>query len=468
MPLTTTGTALIGRHDELSRAEEERQVALTGVPRVLVVTGESGVGKTTLCRDVLARHDGLSLTGHCLPLEGDAVPFAPLIGTLRALARHLDEPPLQGLQRWWPQAFDALLPPTATGSELGAPPVPVEPTSSAQARLFEGLLALLEQLGSVERVVWLVEDVHWADRSTLDLLTFLARSLDSGRVMLAVTVRTDDLPPDHPTRRWLHELSRLPTVTRLELARLDRRATHQHLQALAAADGGVVDEAMADVVFDHSAGNPLFTEELFPWVSDPAQPLPRTLQEMVGARLSLLPEPVSRQLEVAAVLGSDVDVELLSQVAGVDEAAAEQAVQIAVNRHLLRESADATYSFVHPIFREVLETTMLGSRRRRLHAAAAEALTARCRQPAGFEITARIAHHWEVAGAAGPRTRRQSAPGWPRSSCAPSRRLTPPSPGRWSSLRAMTSARPPLMSPPPSCYRTRPAPRTWWARTIGP
>jgi predicted ATPase len=401
VPQTTTATTLFGRHDELGRAEHDLAIAHSGLPRVLVVSGESGVGKTTLCRNVLARHDGLSLTGHCLPLEGDSVPFAPLIGTLRGLARHLGEPGLQGLERWWPRAFSALLPQEARTAMEGSSPDD-ELTNSAQARLFEGLLTLLEQLSSAVPVAWLVEDVHWADRSTLDLLTFLAGSLDSGRVLLVITVRTDDLGPEHPTRRWLHELSRLPSVGRLYLTRLGRAATHQQLRALAGADGNAVDASVLDAVFDRSAGNPLFTEELFPWTSDPAQPLPQSLHEMITSRLAMLPADVGPLLEVAAVLGSEVDLDLISQVAGVDEATAEQAVRTAVDRHLLRESAEGTYAFVHPVFREVLETTMLRARRRRLHAAAADALAARCTQPAGFEITARIAHHWEVAGKAGP------------------------------------------------------------------
>ncbi len=403
MPRTVTAPRLCGRDTELERVLDQGVAARAGSPRVVLVTGEAGVGKTTLCQAVLADRDrtGLGLTGHCLPLQGESIPFAPVVGTLRGVCRSLDDERLGGLLRWWPAEFDSLLP--ARVLEPRRREVDRAPSSSAQSRLFEGFLSLIGDLTTDTDVVWLVEDVHWADRSTLDLLAFLGRNLTGERLLLLITVRTDELHREHPLRGWLHEMGRLPEVTRVDLPRLGREATGEQLRSIAASSGlPTVDETRLDALFERSAGNPLFSEELLAWTSDPDRPLPGSLHDLVAARLATVPGSMRRFLDVGAVLGT-FDVALLAEVTVTAEPEAEQAVHAAVDRHLLEAVGETTYAFVHPIFREILEAELLSGTRRRLHEAAARALSARTEEAGdAFETSGMIAHHWEQAHVPGP------------------------------------------------------------------
>ncbi|WP_269211521.1 AAA family ATPase [Nocardioides sp. cx-169] len=400
---TSTAPPMFGRDAELDRLLHEAGAARDGSPRVVLVAGEAGVGKSTLCQTLLARRDGLSVIGHCLPLQGESIPFAPVVGTLRGICRSLDDEHLGRLLHWWPVELDSLLP-------VGV----VDPESrrfsskatgrSAQSRLFECFLSLLGDLAADTDVAWLVEDVHWADRSTLDLLAFLARNLTAERLLLLVTVRTDELHREHPLRGWLHETGRLPGVTRLDLPRLDRAATGAQLRSIAAASSAehTVDEARIDALFERSAGNPLFSEELLEWTNAPGRPLPGSLRDLVAARLATLPARTRRFLDVGAVLGT-FDLQLLAEVTGASEKDAEHAVRAGVDRHLLEPVGATSFAFVHPVFRDCLEAELLTATRRSLHEAAARALEAREEDPAdAFETSGMVAHHWEQAHAAGP------------------------------------------------------------------
>jgi DNA-binding CsgD family transcriptional regulator/Flp pilus assembly protein TadD len=400
----TAQARLFGREAELRRIAAAVEVTEGGSPQVVVVAGESGVGKTSLWTASLEQTPARVLTGHCLPLEGEAMPFTPVIGALRALAQQLPPDEHERLLGSWPAEFHAMLPvgspappPAAAVAERSAETVL---SSSSQARLFEGILSLLGDVARDRPVVWLIEDVHWADRSTLDLIAFLARSLGSDRVMVGITMRTDDIHRQHPLRRWTAELDRLPSVTRIDLDRLSREATHRQIRQLAAETETSVDQALIDAIFERSDGNPLFTEQLLPWTGDSAQPFPTTLHDLVSARLHTLPDSAHRLLEVAAVLGRDFDADLLAVVAGRSEIEIEVDVDTVVNHQFLRVGPGTGYSFVHPIYREILEIDLLPSRRRRLHAAAAEAMAKR-EDPvdSAYETIGKIAHHWEVAEA---------------------------------------------------------------------
>jgi DNA-binding CsgD family transcriptional regulator/tetratricopeptide (TPR) repeat protein len=402
MPQTDAWTRLFGRGAELTEVRQALARASGGSPQVVVVSGESGVGKTSLWAEVLAGSETLALTGHCLPLEGEAMPFTPVIAALRGLVRSLGADQQAQLLRSWPVEFSGLLPGGLVGrvvaDEAGRQSSDATLSSSGQARLFEGLLSLIGDIARSGPVVWLVEDVHWADRSTLDLVAFLARNLSTEHVLLGLTMRTDDIHRQHPLRRWLAELDRLPIVTRIDLGRLSRQATQEQLGRLAGETATAVDQELVDFVFDRSAGNPLFTEQLLPWTRDPSQQLPETLHDLVSARLGTLPDSVHRLLEVAAVLGRDCALDLLADVAGRAEPDIEVDLQQAIERHFVRAGPGVGYSFVHPLFREILETDMLPGRRRRLHKAAAEAMSRRAVDSLEeFETIGQIAHHWEVA-----------------------------------------------------------------------
>ena len=241
-------SALIGRSAELDRLTTVLDAAGGGLAGVALLGGDAGIGKTRLVTELAeqARADGFAvLIGQCAEL-GDALPYLPLADALRGvtgeLRAALDARPVLG----------RLLP---GGTDLGR-----ESTSGlTQQQLFGSMLGFL----SVQPVLLVLEDLHWADQSTRDLLVFLSRMLQTERVCLIGTYRTDDLHRRHPLRRVLAELKRLPSVTAVELSPLDRGEMTDYLVAL----GGTDTRMMGEVV-DRAEGNPFYAEELLEAASD--------------------------------------------------------------------------------------------------------------------------------------------------------------------------------------------------------
>jgi hypothetical protein len=207
---------LVGRAVELHAIDEAYARALHGQPAVVLLAGEAGIGKTRLAAEGAARAEAAGarvLRGGCVQLGGDGLPFAPVVDALRTLVR---ETPADELERLLGSArpdVARLLPDLeATGA-----PGPLEPGSTA--RLFDAVLGLVGRLAAQRPLLLVIEDLHWADRSTLDLLAFLVRALRSERVLTILTYRSDELHRRHPLRPLLVELDRLGSVERCELRR---------------------------------------------------------------------------------------------------------------------------------------------------------------------------------------------------------------------------------------------------------
>src|SRR5215217_1057715 len=204
---------LVGRIEELELLEAARGRAANAEPAVVLVGGEAGVGKTRLIAELVARcaNDGTRvLAGGCVPVGEGALPYAPIVEVLRVLVADLGAGAVRGLVGpSWPEVA-RLLP------ALGAPDRIGLSDQAAQARLFELVLGLLGRLGEQTPLVLVVEDVHWADRSTRDLLAFLARNLRRERILVVVTYRNDE-PGQQRLGPYLAELDRGRSVERIEL-----------------------------------------------------------------------------------------------------------------------------------------------------------------------------------------------------------------------------------------------------------
>ncbi len=255
----------VGRADELAALDGALGRAAAGVPAFTFVAGESGVGKSRLVAELesRARNAGARVfVGHCLELGGAAIPYAPLVDALRPIARELVECG-SDLAEALPPASRAAL--AELMPEFRAAGTAPEGDGTHQARVFEALLALIERLGRVQPVVLVLEDLHWADQSTRDFLTFLVRSARDEPLSLVVTYRSDELHRRHPLRPLLAELERTPGVDRLGLARFSRDELVAQISAIL--DAPAPDE-LADRLFERSEGNPLYTEELLAASSD--------------------------------------------------------------------------------------------------------------------------------------------------------------------------------------------------------
>ena len=386
----------VGRIEELLTLEVARGRAADAGPAVVLVGGEAGVGKTRLAAELIARcgADGMRvLYGGCLPVGDGALPYAPIVQALRALLTEVGVDEVRALVGpCWPE-LARLLP------ALGPPDRAGRPGQSAQARLFELLLGLLGRLGQQTSLLLVVEDLHWADRSTRDLLAFLVRNLRRERVLLVITYRNDE-PGQERLGPYLAELDRCGPVQRLELARLDRAQTRAQLVGIL---GTAPPAEVVDAVFARSEGNPFFTEELLAAVRAGSRELPVTLRDLLVGRIQALPDHARQVLAVVAVAGRQASHRLLAAVAGLNDQQLEGALRAAVASQLLvtRPGQDG-YDLRHALLREVVDAGLLPGERARLHAGLAQALTEQPRvagvSPA--EATAELAVHWDAAGAA--------------------------------------------------------------------
>ena len=398
----------IGRQAELATLDRALDRAADGASSTVLVGGEAGIGKSRLITEFAdhARARGaLVLEGGCVSLgDGGGLPFAPIVEALRRLPAILAEDATRPLG-----TMDDLRSP-ATGElgrlvpELG-PGGGLETMSSdrpewVQARIFEGLLALLHALGRRVPVVLILEDLHWADGSTRDVASFLARNARSERLVLVGTYRSDELHRRHPLRPWLSEMERVARVERIDLARFGR--TEMAAQVAAILDHPAA-AGLVDTVSRRSEGNPFFVEELLAsGVEDAGDALPESLREVLLTRVTALTEPAQRILGIASVAGRTVHPDLLAAVAGTPEEMLEGPLRETLASQILVSdvSLDASaYRFRHALLAEVVYDDLLPSERRRLHAAYAAVLDARP-VPDGAEAAshlAALAHHATAA-----------------------------------------------------------------------
>ena len=352
----------------------------------MLIGGDAGIGKTRLVTEVAdrARLTGaLVLEGGCVSLgDGGGLPFAPIVEALRRLPASLADDPtgafgsIEDLRTPATAELGRLIPELGTSpdAEQGA----FDRPESIQARIFEGVLSLLRSLGERAPVVLILEDLHWADGSTRDVTSFLARNARTERLLVIGTYRTDELNRRHPLRPWLAEIERLPHVRRVELARFGRAELEAQIEAILehAAPSGLI--ATVEL---RTEGNPFFVEELLAsGASEAGHGLPPTLRDVLLSRVTALSDPAQRLLGVAAVAGRTVDSDLLATVAGSPEAELEDAVRDALAAQILVHDqvvAGGAYRFRHALLAEAVYDDLLPSERRRLHAAYAEALEAR-------------------------------------------------------------------------------------------
>jgi DNA-binding CsgD family transcriptional regulator/tetratricopeptide (TPR) repeat protein len=239
-----------------------------------------------------------------------------------------------------------------------------------------------------------VEDLHWADRSTRDLLAFLVRNLRHGRLLLVMTYRSDELHRRHPLRPFLAELDRGRRAERLELARFGRDEVAAQLSGI---HGAPAPARLTERIHARSGGNAFFVEELAATAAEADGELPPSLRDTLLARIELLAEPAQQVLGVASAAGARVGHDLLAEVAGLDEAELLAGLREAVSAHvLLADAGDGTYGFRHALVKEAVYAELLPGERTRLHARFAAALAGR---DGGGDpgLAAELAWHWYAA-----------------------------------------------------------------------
>jgi DNA-binding CsgD family transcriptional regulator/tetratricopeptide (TPR) repeat protein len=351
------------------------------------VAGESGVGKTRLLAELQerAREEGaLVLFGDCVDLGESELPYVPLVSALRPLARSGDPALTEPVQAAVaPLLPGAALEPAEAGADTGA-----------QSRLFEGLLSLLDGLGAERPVLLVIEDLHWADRSTRAALTFLGHSLTAERVLVVGSYRPDELHRRHPLRPLLAELERDSRTRRVALEPLSHAELTDQLADIL---GEPPSEELLQRLWKRSGGNPLFSEELLAAGVDGLGAAPDTLRDALMLRVERLSEAAQEILRIVAV-GQRLEHPVLAEVSGLDERPLREALREAVEGHILKADEDGWHRFRHALLREVVDDDLLPGERATLHLRLAHALQKRLAERPSAVLTAAVAHHYAAAG----------------------------------------------------------------------
>jgi DNA-binding CsgD family transcriptional regulator/tetratricopeptide (TPR) repeat protein len=389
VPARVSSPVFVGRGREIEQlvAAFDSVTTDAGATTVLLA-GEAGVGKTRLVGELATRTreaGGIVLTGSCLDLTSPALPFGPIVQALRAMLRSLDAGTL-----------DAVIGPAAEVIDRLVPELRPNPTETERDRApFEHLLGVFTRLGQRVPTLLVLEDLHWADHSTRDLLVFLARNLQHARVMVLGTYRSDDLHRRHPLRAVLAELDRSGAVLHLELARFDREELREMVTSILDREPS---PELLDTVFERSEGNAFFTEELIAGHS--TESLPSSLRDIMLARIDALSEEAQRLLRIVAVVGRRADHRLVAELADASESALFTGLRNATEHQVLIVEHDGgAYRFRHALVREAVYEDLLPGERVRLHARLADLLAEHPEWCEGGRNTlaGELAGHWYAA-----------------------------------------------------------------------
>jgi DNA-binding SARP family transcriptional activator len=498
--------ALLPFHGRAAQFESLLQAwkdVATGGRRVVLVSGEAGIGKTRLAAEV-ARHahdtGAAVLFGRCD--EDMGVPFQPFVDALQhvvqsrpsaeSLGRHAGE-----LVRLAPD-LSRIVP----GLE---PPLQADPDTE-RYRLFDAVAAWLGAMSSQAAVLLVLDDMHWAEKPTLLLLRHLVRSAEPMRLLVVGTYRDTELDRTHPLAEVLADLRREPCVERLALPGLDVGGVREMLASAGGEGTDAQGAELGQLLWSETDGNPFFVQEILrslvesgrlaqrdgTWSTDTEisqLAIPEGVREVVGRRLSRLSETANSVLALASVIGPVIDFDVLVVVSELGEDAVLDALDEASAASLLRETSSGAYEFTHALVRSTLYDELSAARRARRHGQVAEALEASGTKDAGA-----LAFHFRRAGSADVRAvDYAAAAGEGRSSGSPStrrwrfsrkrsRRPTTSTPIRLAAAIFSSGSARPSASPryPPTarpCSVRRDSPRSWaipsfsprrcWSTTVG-
>ncbi|QIK75119.1 ATP-binding protein [Nocardioides piscis] len=367
---TSRSVDLVGRDDELSALVSQLGISsFPGTSRAVLLAGDAGVGKTRLLtelRDVAVEAGWLVLAGHCLDLAEGSMPYLPFTEILGRVLTERPEVAASVIER------HPTLARLAPGRRLQVSEDRDEAQSLDRGNVFAAVHDLFEAVGQSAPLLVVVEDTHWADQSTRDMLSFLfARPFD-GQVALVVSYRSDDLHRRHPLRPQVAEWARLRGVERIQVDPLDETQVRRLIHAMHT-ESPLAEASVAEII-DRAQGNAFFVEELVgvSWSTD--GPIPSELADVLLVRLDRLDERTLEVVRAASVAGRRVSHTLLAAVTGLAPAELEAALRSAVESNVLEQTRGSAYRFRHALLGEAVYDDLLPGERVRLHTAFSAAL----------------------------------------------------------------------------------------------
>lgn len=362
---------VIGRGADLATLESQLDEASSGRGRTVLVAGEAGLGKSALLRRFAARaaaRGARVLVGECSEIEARR-PFGPVIDAFRAAELPLPEELSQG----------------APGAQPAA--------ETERYRVHSGFATRLAATSGASPLVLVVEDLHWGDEATHELIPYLARKLRDSAVLIVATYRTDELHRTHPLNHVLAELARGRLAEEIRLRPLTRDEIGDMVKLALSLDRPTTRE-FSDALFERTEGNPFFIEEILRALVERGElayrdgswrrtksvaelTIPVSVRDAVQQRLLTLPADDRSVIQIAAVIGQRFEFDLLREVSGLREDAVFDAIRSAIDAQLLSEEPEAeqeSYRFRHALSRESVLADMLARERRLLHKRVGEAI----------------------------------------------------------------------------------------------
>ncbi len=384
---------LVGRKQELAEAIALWQDAASSQGQVLLISGEPGIGKTRLVKELCARVEisgGQVLVGECYAAGN--TPYAPFSQIIRASlengrALRLADSILSDLITLAPD-LDVQFPETIQSRTIDP--------EGQQQHLFESVVALFQAKTKQSPLLLFLDDGHWADSGTLQLLLHITRRMREGQLMVVTTYREIELDTSRPFLSFIHDLNRERLATRIKLTRLDRASTQDLLAALLAED---ITPDFLEGIYHETEGNPFFIEEVVKALVEQGElyyengrwnrpsmevmKIPQSVHLAIHARVGKLTEDAQDVLQQAAIFGREFDYESLKVMSSLQEEALIDALESAERAQLIHEdrqktngrrAPSPTFAFAHALIPTSLYENLSSLRRPRMHHRAALAL----------------------------------------------------------------------------------------------
>ncbi len=379
------GGVFVGREQELSDLRAWLDEALSGRGRLVLLTGEPGIGKTRLAEELATygRVRGAQvLWGRCY--EGEGAPaYWPWVQTIRS---YVYERPVQTLlSELGTGAADIAQIVSEVRERLpDLPPPPALEPEQARFRLFDSITTFLKNAARAQPLVLVLDDLHWADKPSLLLLQFLARELRDARFLVLAGYRDAELGRQHPLSHTLAELAREQLSQRVVLRGLSEADVARFIQMTAGIEPAA---ELVSAVYKETEGNPFFVKEIVSLLATERRlewrdttswtvAIPESVREVVGRRLDRLSDECNRVLAVASVIGREFSLQVLEQVSGIEGDSLLEVLDAALAARVISEvpRAIGSYAFTHALIRETLYDEPSATRRVRLHRQIGEAL----------------------------------------------------------------------------------------------